>query len=187
MKKIICLWFLMSFYSASSYALHGAGVTQDFDTGEVTNVSGSFLHTGDSQVQLPFDYETNTDTLTINDFFVSGINFDSYTWDLVTGLSIQSDCVISGAACDGVFSSILELQNTDISRIGGSNQFFFNDVSGEGGDLFFIDSVIIDTDILVSGNYAATINVSSVPLPGSIVLFISGLVFLTRITKKKHI
>ncbi len=187
MKKIICLWFFVSFYSVNSYALHGAGVTQDFDTGEVTNVSGSFFHTGDSQVKLAFDIFTNTDTLSINDFFIAGITFDSYSWDLVTGLSIQSDCVISGVVCDGIFSSILELQNTDISRIGGSDQYFFNDDSGEGGDLFFIDSVIIDSDIFFNGSYAGTINVSSVPLPGSIVLFISGLVFLTRVTKKKII
>ncbi len=186
MKKIICLLLFVSLYSVKSYALHGAGVTQDFATGQITDASGSFAHLGDSQIKLAFDYYTNTDTLTINDFYIEGILFDSYSWDLLTGLSVESDCVISGTAC-GVFSNILGLQNTNVSRIGGSLQYYFNDISGEGGDLFFIDSVIVDSDIFYDGAYAATISVSSVPLPGAVIFFISGFLLLAGFVRKKPV
>jgi len=186
MKKIICLLCLVSLYSVKSYALHGAGVTQDFNTGQITEPGRAFTHNGDSQVKLAFDYFTNTDTLTINDFSVLGLTFDSYTWDLVTGLSVESDCIISGGSC-GTFSNILGLQNTNISRIGGSYQYYFNDISGEGGDLFFIDSVIVDTDIFYDGSYAATIRVSPVPLPASIILLVSGIALFAGFVRKRPV
>lgn len=186
MKKLICLLLFVSLYSVKSYALHGAGVTQDFNTGTITEASGDFIHLGDSQVSLAFDIYTDTDTLTINNFYTAGLLFDSYSWDLVTGLSVESNCIISGTVC-GVFANILDLQNTNLSKIGGSYQYYYNDITGEGGDLFYVDSVIVDADIFYDGNYAATILVSSVPLPGAIIFFISGFVLLAGIAKRKSV